>query len=108
MFPTFRRACRLEVGDTAGWETCATRTVSRCTREHLAQRGDETLPVLVIQKNQLPPVTALKHRVHPVRACLKKERGCVEDQPQHGENTPVRRNLRTRSEERRVGKEGRS
>jgi hypothetical protein len=33
----------------------------------LAQRGDETLPVFVIQKNQLPPVTAIQHRVHPVR-----------------------------------------
>jgi hypothetical protein len=33
----------------------------------LAQRGDETLPVLVIQKNQLPPVPAIQHRVHPVR-----------------------------------------
>ncbi len=61
--PDVLPACRLEVGDTAGWETCATRTVSRRTRARLAQGGDETLPVVVIQKNQLPPVTA----IYPVR-----------------------------------------
>src|SRR6266508_3670756 len=28
-----------------------------------------------------------------LRACLKMERGCVEDQPQHGENTPKPRSF---------------
>src|SRR5688572_8420134 len=28
-----------------------------------------------------------------LRACLKMERGCVEDQPQHGQNTPKPRSF---------------
>ena len=74
----------------AGWSADYFRErAQRCSRLRRPK------PLNRSSRRKEAPFSGRQERVSLLRAGLKMERGCVEDQPQHGANTPRHRNWGT-------------